>query len=84
MHLVWTVDQRTDGSPRCCANQRTGGGSNQQARGRRANYCRCAGYQQIIEAVLLAAEGPVATEAEPPPPALPDQAATPDARVAPQ
>src|SRR3954447_2306395 len=54
------------------------------------NYCRCAGYQQIIEAVLLAADPAwrpetaerdvlASASAE-----LPDQAATPDAEVAPQ
>ncbi|HSL34356.1 MAG TPA: (2Fe-2S)-binding protein [Candidatus Limnocylindrales bacterium] len=51
------------------------------------NLCRCAGYEQIIEAVLLAA----ATRAEEDPrpagsstPALDDPAARPDATVAPQ
>ncbi len=53
------------------------------------NLCRCAGYEQIIEAVLLAASADgialagagVAVElAEP----RPDPASTPDARVAPQ
>jgi carbon-monoxide dehydrogenase small subunit len=49
------------------------------------NYCRCAGYQQIIEAVLLAAETGTKPEAiANPEPTLPDQAATPDASVAPQ
>jgi aerobic carbon-monoxide dehydrogenase small subunit len=47
------------------------------------NLCRCAGYEQIIEAVLAAAEGGAL------PPALghhttADPAATPDAGVAPQ
>jgi aerobic-type carbon monoxide dehydrogenase small subunit (CoxS/CutS family) len=59
------------------------------------NYCRCAGYQQIIEAVLLAADPAewrdgtserVAPDSAAPAAAaeLPDQAATPDAELAPQ
>ena len=47
------------------------------------NLCRCAGYEQIIEAVLAAAAGgrktaPVAS------PAVGDRSAVPDATVAPQ
>jgi carbon-monoxide dehydrogenase small subunit len=45
------------------------------------NYCRCGGYEQIIEAVLLAAEGVPEPDADT---FSPHQAATPDARVAPQ
>jgi carbon-monoxide dehydrogenase small subunit len=55
------------------------------------NYCRCAGYGQIIEAVLLTAERQVEannagdeTPDLPDLPDLPDQASTPDAQVAPQ
>jgi aerobic-type carbon monoxide dehydrogenase small subunit (CoxS/CutS family) len=50
------------------------------------NLCRCAGYEQILEAVLLAASGggrgeSAGTRATP---AVGERAATPDAGVAPQ
>jgi carbon-monoxide dehydrogenase small subunit len=49
------------------------------------NLCRCAGYEQIIEAVLLAAMvGPEAAAAPKSAPVLDDIAARPDAGVAPQ
>jgi carbon-monoxide dehydrogenase small subunit len=54
------------------------------------NLCRCAGYEQIIEAVMAAAKGAGSTGAESaapraaPAPARPDPASTPDARMAPQ
>ena len=47
------------------------------------NYCRCAGYEQIFEAVLAAAEaapGPARAAA----PDIGDRSSTPDAAVAPQ
>jgi aerobic-type carbon monoxide dehydrogenase small subunit (CoxS/CutS family) len=51
------------------------------------NLCRCAGYEQIIEAVLRAADAPATggrpTRAEPSIDRV-DPASTPDARVAPQ
>jgi aerobic carbon-monoxide dehydrogenase small subunit len=51
------------------------------------NLCRCAGYEQIIEAVLAAAE-PASREAaaggSAPTPAAGDRASTPDASLAPQ
>jgi carbon-monoxide dehydrogenase small subunit len=52
------------------------------------NLCRCAGYEQIIEAVLLAAQHDVSIDDERPRPtpirAAQGVAATPDAEVAPQ
>ena len=52
------------------------------------NLCRCAGYEQIIEAVLRAAGAPASTAARVEDGAgqrsRPDPAATPDATVAPQ
>jgi carbon-monoxide dehydrogenase small subunit len=50
------------------------------------NLCRCAGYEQIIEAVLLAAAGRPATDEAVPAraPRAADPAAVPDADVAPQ
>jgi len=51
------------------------------------NLCRCAGYEQIIEAVQRAAEGVAATAASGPAPRPADPtdvAARPDAGVAPQ
>jgi carbon-monoxide dehydrogenase small subunit len=49
------------------------------------NLCRCAGYEQIIEAVLAAGDGAADGDREPrTTPAIGDRAATPDAVLAPQ
>ena len=48
------------------------------------NYCRCAGYEQIFEAVLAAAEAVPGGPARPSAPEVGDRSSTPDARVAPQ
>jgi len=49
------------------------------------NLCRCAGYEQIIEAVLLAARAEPGSAGRPrQAPDGPDVAAMPDAKVAPQ
>jgi aerobic-type carbon monoxide dehydrogenase small subunit (CoxS/CutS family) len=49
------------------------------------NLCRCAGYEQIMEAVELAARGPGGpAAAHRPPPITADVASMPDAEVAPQ
>jgi carbon-monoxide dehydrogenase small subunit len=49
------------------------------------NLCRCAGYEQIMEAVELAARrGEETASAHRPPSMTADVASTPDARVAPQ
>jgi carbon-monoxide dehydrogenase small subunit len=48
------------------------------------NYCRCAGYEQIFEAVLAAAEAGPAGPPRPSAPEVGDRSSTPDARVAPQ
>jgi aerobic-type carbon monoxide dehydrogenase small subunit (CoxS/CutS family) len=50
------------------------------------NLCRCAGYEQIMEAVQLAASDNAAARSARPRPAIdrPDPAATPDASTAPQ
>jgi aerobic-type carbon monoxide dehydrogenase small subunit (CoxS/CutS family) len=47
------------------------------------NYCRCAGYEQIFEAVLAAADAVPAKSARPTP-EVGDRSSTPDAEVAPQ
>ena len=48
------------------------------------NLCRCAGYEQIIEAVLAAAADGHRGEAASATPAVGDRSAVPDANVAPQ
>jgi aerobic-type carbon monoxide dehydrogenase small subunit (CoxS/CutS family) len=48
------------------------------------NYCRCAGYEQIFEAVLAAAEAVPGRAARPSPPDVGDRSSTPDAGLAPQ
>jgi carbon-monoxide dehydrogenase small subunit len=48
------------------------------------NLCRCAGYEQIIEAVLAAADGDAGASAHAAPAPVGDRSSTPDATVAPQ
>ena len=48
------------------------------------NYCRCAGYEQIFEAVLAAAVAAPGGQARPAAPVIGDRSSTPDAEVAPQ
>jgi len=48
------------------------------------NYCRCAGYEQIFEAVLAAAEAAPGGPARAAGPDVGDRSSTPDAEVAPQ
>jgi aerobic-type carbon monoxide dehydrogenase small subunit (CoxS/CutS family) len=48
------------------------------------NYCRCAGYEQIFEAVLAAAEAVPGGPARAAAPEIGDRSSTPDAEVAPQ
>ena len=48
------------------------------------NYCRCAGYEQIFEAVLAAAAATPGEQARPAAPDVGDRSSTPDAEVAPQ
>ena len=48
------------------------------------NYCRCAGYEQIFEAVLAAADAVPGTSTRSTAPAIGDRSSTPDAEVAPQ
>ena len=48
------------------------------------NYCRCAGYEQIFEAVLAAADAVPGASARSTTPDVGDRSSTPDAAVAPQ
>jgi len=48
------------------------------------NLCRCAGYEQIIEAVLAAAAGDEAHQTTSAAPPVGERSAVPDANVAPQ
>ena len=48
------------------------------------NYCRCAGYEQIFEAVLSAAEAAPRGPARAAAPEIGDRSSTPDAEIAPQ
>jgi aerobic-type carbon monoxide dehydrogenase small subunit (CoxS/CutS family) len=48
------------------------------------NYCRCAGYEQIFEAVLAAAEAVPGASTRATAPEVGDRSSTPDAEVAPQ
>jgi aerobic carbon-monoxide dehydrogenase small subunit len=48
------------------------------------NYCRCAGYEQIFEAVFAAAEAVPGGRVPAAAPATGDRSSTPDAEVAPQ
>jgi carbon-monoxide dehydrogenase small subunit len=48
------------------------------------NYCRCAGYEQIFEAVLAAAEAVPGASTRSTAPEVGDRSSTPDAEVAPQ
>jgi len=55
----------------------------QAEEGLAGNLCRCAGYEQIIEAVLAAADGGKVADRHLTP-VVGDRSATPDAGVAPQ
>jgi aerobic-type carbon monoxide dehydrogenase small subunit (CoxS/CutS family) len=48
------------------------------------NLCRCAGYEQIIEAVLMASEADRRVDGHARTPTVADRSSTPDASVAPQ